>query len=433
MQESCLRPTDDYWNPVDLETDPDLYFNKDLEVSDGLHNCCFKDKHLLEFTDSHNLVKENKFTKQRLGEGLVLEETYILLRREDMTRLTIIMRLPIPSPDTYQEVVDKLLAKNLIFKLIIGGYCIVQMPLLVNLLILDKLQDIGQRSKDSGLSVFDNNWMSTLNEDEIHTTRFTYGQGNLTVHNRFTQPYIPDVYFLDIPILLDFFLYGIDLQVINLYLQQICVVVQSDLSDVAHDSYLNDIVLFPETSTYYNGDARRTIASLQVDYGMMDWLLLSSTLDSCTAQLKLELYKTTTKFIYIVICNNNQDCEVFSLPEITGCRFINDGDNTYIDPDMFYLADYDRGIRVYVISPDPNIDMKNWIEVINEFKPSDHRAGEDKVSNNNNNISNIMFPSTRCQVCMLTFNELSNADITCYGVSQNVFSIRDGMCGKRSA
>lgn len=350
---------------VDMETDADLQgCDTSLDYAMDSTHC--------DRTDmlGHDLSKKFKVTKRppagRAAQQVTMKGKTDIIgevcfnNSNQVISTSMYLRLKLSSRDIcISKILDELQYMRL--RIQVGGMDIITIPsLTLNFLILEKLQEIG-RSKDRGINIFNlREWLQYRSPDEVALTIHEYGDKRCIC--RYFAGNLDDTY-LDIPLLFDFFGYGMNLKMLAFHEVKVIFTLATD-KDIP---LINDISIYPE---YYHLD----IAS---DDGRSQYhaiMKCEPDIHPCVPSRTLQCYgSVVTKLLYVLIRTEqskpDHDHDICDLPEIESVIMVHNLSTVVdLDTNMFYIADYDKNIRLYVISPHRDQDMRNWINVANEFK-----------------------------------------------------------------
>lgn len=402
---------DDYWKPTELETDSDLIDDQfdydDTKTRDGRKDICIEPLDLLSgikgkcrpLTDSNQVA---------------------LQRRYDYLSSSLYLRMKIHSIDDVTEILDNIRHMNV--KLLIGGSTVITIPsLTMNLLILNKLEEMG-RDKTRGVTTFNlREWQEDKTQDEIE--QYVCGISNSIKKYmcRYFVNHIDDKY-LDIPLLFDFFSYGMSLSLCALAFHDIRVSWSIDKSYCDKlksliSGGLPVIYVFPEVESFEMNLVNRTLETNTIIMSCNEVTHYSQP-GNC-----LRIYGSGyDKLLYVIIESTEPDLTVSDFPEIIKATVILDSYKEYsLDTTMFYVADYDKRIRLYALSFDPDQDMRNWIKIVDEFSSVINKKDncEDvQLFCQLTNISNVLieFNHWKPYIEVTTVMVSQNCMVTCGGI-----------------
>ena len=246
------------------------------------------------------------------------------------------LRFMLTSSEDANELMENI--KSAILTVEIGGQIIMRVPMNINLLVLDELVRLKRRTH--GVRI--------VSAAELYDS---------DLDNYMYIDLLTGVTYLDVPLLFEFFMYG---------------------QDIGNCEYSNIVLNFqfgaearPYISAYMIPEATPAIAKVKAD---AHWSILimgcNTYLETSSSHAPKTRYTVSggiTKFIIVTVPTLPNAL----LPEITGVTInmddADDNDSYSLDPTYFYVRDLsDR--RVYVISPDPETDMRDWVKVVDESK-----------------------------------------------------------------
>lgn len=424
---------DDYWKPTDPEYDPDLIGSLDKDTGMSNEQVSTDNTILGMIAGIHphqnhqeNLSAGNKGQKSAIKPVMKI----IMNRTADVSSMSMFLRLKIKHRDDIEEILDTIQYAKAYLE--IGGQRVFSIPnLTFNFLILEKLQEMG-RSKDMGINYFNyEEWSEGLTEDEISNIVTTNNDSNTVVHHRYFVDDKHDMY-LDIPLLFDFFSYGADL----ISLQYHAIAVELSMPQPVAD-HLKTLLAEPNMwlynwneVLYKTNEGRELVESEEVRE------LAVTRCDSHNNQIdptnnRIKIYGNAgTKFLFVMIRSNEADIDVTGLPEIVkGNAVIRGSGLVELDSDMFYVADYDKKIRLYAISPDPEQDMRRWVQIVDEFKAEDHKQGMHTTKGNKKSID-LQFSPMDVDNIILEFSHAApHIEVQTHLITQNILRILSGMAG----
>ena len=283
------------------------------------------------------------------------------------------MRFMLKNPHNAAALMEDI--KNGALYVEVGGQIVIRVPMNVNLLVLDELVRLKRRSHG----------IRTISATEIYDSDL----------DNYMYKDLPDgVTYLDVPLLFGFFMYGQELGSCLFSTQRIYF----EFDHRPYDMY-NAIYMIPETPP--------TIGS-SID---SNWSIL---IMGCNTQLiyysphreqtRYIVWGAIIKFIIVTVAALPDEI----LPEITSVTISTGDRNIYsLDPTYFYVRDLlDR--RVYVISPDPETDMRDWVKVVDECKHG-KRYPPVNLSSGDIIIDFDCAPNPYMQVDLITQNILCGA------------------------
>jgi hypothetical protein len=424
---------DDFWKPIDPETDPDL--DGSLDKHTGMNNEYVTiDSQILSLSDNIGRSSDPSTVPGLSGlrgfECKISNNMSIVLpRRHNTISMSMMLRMKIRSADDIVAILDTIQYAKVTLSM--GGHIIYTIPnLTLNFLILEKLQEMG-RSKDRGITTFNHReWSSGLTHEEMRAIITTNNDDNICIHNRYHVDSPDDVY-LDIPLLFDFFSYGTDLCISALIWHEarITITVSEPIAEKLKTLVTEPkIWLTPESSAMYTSNALTDLTNDTMNMVTM-CSSMNHQIDPMSDRIQV-IGDTAVKFLFIMIRSSEPDIEVTELPEITSIQIQYRYNNfTELDTDMFYVADYDKSIRLYVVSPDPEQDMRRWVDILNECKPTDHRIGMHQQHDNTKGM-NLIFKPINLESMIIQFSHNApHIEVQVHTILQNVLNTKEGMGG----
>lgn len=339
-----------------------------------------------------------------------------LPRWSDLLGGSLFMRMKINNSDHCNAILDQI--QHMSITMSMGSSTITIPSLTINFLILEKLQEMG-RDKIRGINTFNlREWLSLHKED---LESFMISKNNLTTKcmNRYFVCDMDDTY-LDIPLLFDFFSYGIDISMVRLPGSNVRIKYIIPMKNLLciQSMITGDLTLYPEYTGCYNTIEQRDDAVGEPD----SYIIMKTTSSFHYANPSNTLVYTVrelSKFIFVLIKSTVAD--VSDLPEIINTDIFAAGVSIALDPCMFYVADYDKNMRLYVISPDPYQDMRNWVEVINEYKG--HSA-----ESYHNKMYDIIYPHVSIDSLRITLSSWEPyITVAVHIITQDILKMCDGV------
>ena len=422
---------DDHWDPVDLETDPDLVSNKTLETAPGFSN-------IFETSTQRllgSMVSGQYFPNESLKLDSGNKGTKMTLAPNGRTRVSrssnsissaFYLRLKVNTCDDVSAILDHI--QHMHVYLEIGGSQIITIPTLtLNFLILEKLQEMG-RKKTKGINIFNlREWKQSKTEEDIKNTVIIHQNEAASCINRYFVAHQDDIY-LDIPLLFDFFSYGIDLCLVALQYHDVNIVfmLPPENYQILQGMISSDMYVYPECSTVLDASKSQEATRTPTENVLMQ---CNTQLHTVSPNNIINIRgNTNTKFLFVIIKSSEPDLDVIELPEIAHVTIATKTlEHHELDTNMFYVADYDKKIRLYVISPDPDQDTRGWIEIIKEFKGTDHDTA---FRRNNCTNARIQFPPTNIDMFFVKLNSWEpHVTVETHVITQNIMRTMSGMSG----
>lgn len=438
----CIKREDeDRWIPVDMENDPDLEYVP-LEEDRTLNGVGYTNDQIINamMIGARTCVGTDQ---ERLDLDTLLHSTHMstvdmkkkhptaaLSRSGDVLDTRFVLRIPL-SLYGREHVADLLHdIRNVALTLIIGGTRLYEIPsMLVNLILLDS---IGAERYGNAGGIFNlAEWYESVDPDEALAYVIRHGEFVTTRYNKYTAWNANDTY-LDIPLMFDFFSYGGELPVIALQYHTIDIEFHG-LTLEQLKPYVPSVFkvgVYPEKTVNYNTNERGVLARAE----RRETVTITCDTYPSFDRTVVETYGAiSTKFFFVTVESLDRDVCTFGLPDIIEAQVDHGGPwcqaGVELDPTMFYIADYDKRIRLYVISPDPEQDMRKWTDAYEEFAGTDHKQGMHTVSSNMDGAE-VKYIPRNIERLRLTFSDMSPDIVVKVSViKQNVLSMAIGMAG----
>jgi hypothetical protein len=402
-EENCLgtgQHNEDFSYPTETDNSFDnaaTVIDKNIDVMDAKilpmlfdQNITIKDDGIDNFT----CINESCMNKNshRVGHNDNKElkniNTWNIVRNCDAVSKPF-FRLILKKNISEKEILNLLyLLSDCSFSIIIGGSVYLEIPkLLFIFLVCEKLSH--------SINIFDVNEFlesNTMSEIKKMTVKMTNNACHINqkyyVRNK-------DDFYLDIPLLIDFFSYGMSTQIICLQYHDVRFELKIPENKIKMISnYIDDIVLMFEDNNYSNTPQRKKLAQKSFEF-----IKMTTTLDyyHCWSDNYIELCGDSfEKFIFIVVRQHevsdyesgivNQldgDVDVTQFPQISRIELEDNNHKQFdISLDRMWVGQFDNVI-IYGIAADGVSDMSNWIKVLSESVESIEDLNLDSVHKNN--------------------------------------------------
>lgn len=306
-----------------------------------------------------------------------------------------------------------------------GGSVICQFPMRLNFLILDKLEDYG-RSKARGIQRFNyNETTEYMTKHEIKALEYQYKHDKI-IRNMRSSIHKDGITHIDIPLLFDFFSYGKDIVIGGLQFANIYIVINRLNTERLLEYVRETCYIIPEYLTIYLNPAER---KQLYNHGLQSAMMQCHTysVDVNPFGHFIVPGQFGVKFIFVEIINKG--CG--SMPELNNMIIVRKRErerdhSDQLDSSYFYVADYDKNIRLYAISPDQCTDMRGWIKVINEFTGTNYDYADAKQYNGMD--GRLTYPPISIEEVIGTFGHSDpNVEIRVHYVTQNVYIQMNGI------
>jgi hypothetical protein len=392
----------DQWQPIDMERDPDLLQNG-----------------ILNRYDQIMMMLENTGPGCSNDAKLAPCMIFSFPRKADMT-MDHILRISLKDPEYADIVLDILGMSSL--SITLGGTPILEMKRLAfSYLITEELK----RDKIKLLYTEEIDGMSKDFEKPFKR------DANKWIYEGRLKNLKKGRYFLDIPLQMDFFMSGCPISGVWLAYHDIRVIIDTDpIACTSLQKYLHPedaLQLYSNQYTYCSHGERRELVSYTYSFVTL----------RCTSQcMNLDPYGKFT-------VNGSQTCKFFMImmkyhdstynnimPEIIHAVIhYPDGSSYTLDINFFFVRDYKREIRFYVISPDVDTNMADWCSVQYEFnKRKKCKVQSDDTYSKYTNEGNIIYRPITVDHLEITLNDWpQELHIESYCISQSVIEMRSGM------
>jgi hypothetical protein len=405
--------------PIDLETDKDLLYDQNLEVSRDFGNSYeTKDGIILRMiaTGYHDDNDTSYLFKNCHGRrGLYFNLSPRSIAKSstypDCYSSSMYLRIKIPNRDNIDRILDNIRHMQLTVQM--NQYDFIKIPsLTINLMILNKLKELG-RDKTRGVNTFNlREWLQDKTPEEVKNYVYRNCKHAVFTVNRYFANSLDDLY-LDIPLLFDFFNYGSSIA----HNFTIVCSLEATYCDSLKGLVSEEMYIYPENDIYYDIAKHRQLVENVTNVFMSCYSSVHSACPNATIDTH---GSTRMKFLYVAIESSEPDLDVTEFPEIELVTIILvDGSIHYLDNDMMYVADYDKKIRMYVISPDPEKDMRNWIESINEFKPDDLYCDTKSKGNIEEGVRILYHPMNVSRIIIKLTHWEPHVTVELHSVEQN--------------
>lgn len=331
----------DSWTPLDMESDPDLGRNEINTVDDMIMT---------------RLAGLGSASKAKLAPVM----SFQVMRCFDQC-MDQVLRVSLLSPEHADSVLDVLGMASL--ELTVGGAPILKLQRLA-------LDYIVGTELNRGITLLSTDDMRDVNRSPFDEP--FKKQGQAWVYNTQFKHLQKGRYYLDIPLHVDFFMCGCP--VVGLWLQyhdvRFTLTLSPELCSALQPCLHPDdaLELYSNAGTYCASEERRDLACATRDTVVMS---CSSEILPLDPYCKLAVQGSANcKFFIIMMKYTVDDSGLDGLmPSVTSATLHYGRGSTQrsLDPDMFFVRDYKRNIRFYVISPDPEVDMTKWCLVQSEF------------------------------------------------------------------
>lgn len=327
------------------------------------------------------------------------------------------------NEETVHRILD-ILAEGMVTKQI-GGTVVCQFPMRLNFLVLNKLEEYG-RPKCRGIQRYNYSELTKyLTESELQELKVCTKNGKTIINNKYRpcKECDSDTDYLDIPLLFDFFSYGQDLPLTSLtYHEATFLIGIPDNTMITRLFYI-----IPEYEVcYMNNSDLQALYQQDIDCPIMQCYTTNITPDPLGNFHISNPYIRRCKFIFIEIVTRDGG---ENLPELVNLTLMVKDKEVVLDPSHFYVADYDKNIRLYAISPDCLSDMRGWIKVISEYAGTDYNK-EDAGRYNMDKTECLRYPPVAVDNVTGSFTDLSpHVDIRVHFIAQNIYRYSSGMGG----
>lgn len=403
----------DHWQPLDMERDPDMFaFNPETggtgqqdRVLNMLANGCVQD-----------IYKDLQTKANRTSYDIKPNIKKNIARQSDVIG-GYYLRLELKRSDADPKQILNLLSSASV-DLQIGASAVLTIPsLLINYIILQQLEEHG-RDETCGINVVHlPDILQQHTEEELKALVYQADTNNET--RKFTRFHVdnPEAYYLDIPLLLDFFSYGNTIPLVALPYHEVALELKMpEEAAVQLEKYAKWCYLDVDHQIYHQTGVRRDLTQAEHSYYTTN---CRRELHALSPEERITVKGASfTKFLMVLIRSHSVD--PVDLPEILTVTLSHETTAIELDTSMFYVADYNSGVRLYVISPN-DADMSDWCALSTEFS-AQHGMDNDLTT------GALKFPVVRVDHFNIQFKDWS-PDITVetYLIWQNQMRIMFGM------
>lgn len=324
------------------------------------------------------------------------------------------------------------------FSIIIGGKIVLEIPKLLFIFLICK-------KISHSINIFDvNEYLKSNTMDEIKKKISKITNNGCHINQKYYVRNNTDFY-LDIPLLVDFFMYGMSTQVLCIQYHNIEFELKIPKNKVKIiSSYIEGIVLMFEDIYYADTIHRKQLAQKSFEF-----IKMTSSIDyyHCWNDSYIELNgHEREKFIFIIIRQHefsdyesgiinqiNDDVNVTQFPQISQIELLNDENKQYnISLEKIWVGQFDNMI-IYGIAADGVSDMSNWIKVLSEGVESIENLNlylNAKINNlNQNNYDGLYLISNLDKIKISWYNSNIPVNIEIVHLKQNIQQIMGGMSG----
>lgn len=404
-------------------------FNRDFIKS--IDKSLFINEDTMDFISSKNKSLEN---------GQIANITKITVRRSSDTIGKFLIRFKLKSWVNKENVGQLLgLLKDASVNITMGGTSIYRIPkFMLVYLICEQL--------GNPITLFDvQEFMETHNVDEIKKL-VCVGSNNYSssFSNRYFSKGPTDKY-LDIPVLYDFFSYGMTVPMIAMQYHDVRFEIEIPNYNIpAVSKYIEGISLVSDDICYYDTEYRRALA--QKPYELFRMGCSINYWHSHTEQvIKLSHGLSNLKFLFVFIRPTDEflldeNVCISDLPQLESVELTKTEEyhqvSTYaIDLSHIYMATFDN-IIVYGIAVDGFSNMKDWIKVTKEcggakdlFKtePGSKSGFNNFKPEALNDLYKVIRTPEKTKIKLTPYSIPISVEV--YEINQNIQSVMSGMTG----
>lgn len=396
------------------------------------------DKSLFINEDTMNLISNEI---KSLEDGQIANMTRIIVRRPVDTIGKFLVRFKLKSWVNKENVGQLLgLLKDASVNITMGGSLIYKIPkFMLVYLICEQL--------GNPITLFDvQEFMETHDFDQIKKMVCV---GSNDYSSSFSNRYFskgPTEKYLDIPVLYDFFSYGMTVPMIAMQYHDVRFDIEIPNYNIPEVSkYVEGISLVSDDICYYSGNYRKELA--QKHYELFRMGCSINYWHSYTEPvIQMQNTQSYLKFLFVFIRPTDEflsdgHVSISDLPQLESVEITKQENlftDTYtIDLSNVYMATFDN-IIIYGIAVDGFSNMKDWIKVIDECAGSKGLFKSKPESNNKTGFYNFK-PEKSNDLYKVITNPVSTKikltpysipiSVEIYEIDQNLQRIMSGMTG----
>lgn len=440
---------DNQFNNYDITNDPDLDYSLDRDPN--FNNSIIEDPidHGAEYMLANLRCKHQDPCISLIEKKHINYENKFNVPRCSDSKGEVILRISLEDGLTKTDLFNLItIVGDCSFKIIVGG----SEKLVIQGLFLSML--LGKKLKKNIMIYKPKVYIEKEGKEKIKKDTFIEkNEYRVKITEKYTYYNINDTY-LDIPIMEDFFSYGMNDQLISLQYHEVSYhfIIPKNKID-AFKTYVKGVSIYFNSLVYQKKDTRMHMVTSRHDYIVLQ--PYQQYIENCT-QLSLKVRTNTTfiKFIFIILRPSPQvenDVDYTQLPTIERMTAITEYGNEFqYDPYNFWIMDFLK-FRIIGIAADDTANMNNWEEFHKEcltFLEKNKKDFADKKNNESefktirpdtNNIKNRISCNLNDKYnSKFRFHTFDHINITftpydipisfqCFFMRQNIYSTRSGL------